>query len=124
MGRILGFVGLLMAMGIGLYLYSKQVETVSGAAGGATPQAAANIAGVKNDLISIANAERGYFASEGHYASSLDDLVAGKYITIGAERPPYVYDVSATSSGFVVTATRTTPGSPTTISIDETMQVH
>lgn len=123
MGRILGFVGLMMAMAIGMYVYSKQVESASGVSGAATPQAAANITGVKNDLISIANAERGYFASEARYGS-LDELIAGKYITISAERPPYVYEVSTTSSGFLVTATRTTPGAPAQLSVDETMQIH
>jgi hypothetical protein len=123
MGRILGFVGLMMAMGIGLYIYSEQVKTVAGVAGTASPAEAANIAGVKNDLTSIANAERGYFASEGHYGS-LDELVAGKYLTITAERPPYVYDVATTSSGFQATATRTSPGTPAQIWIDETMEIH
>jgi hypothetical protein len=122
--RILGFIGLMMTMGIGLYIYSGQISAVSTPGPSANPADTANIAGVKNDLISIANAERGYFASEGHYASSLDDLVAGKYITIKGERPPYVYDVSTTSSGFLVTATRTTSGAPTQLSIDETMEVH
>ena len=122
MGRIFGFVGLTMAMAIGLYVYSQQVKTVAGVGGSASPADAANIAGVKNDLISIANAERGYFASEGHYGS-LDELTAGKYITIG-DRPPYVYDVSTTSSSFQVTATRTSPGSPAQLSIDESMEIH
>jgi hypothetical protein len=122
MGRIFGFVGLMMAMAIGLYVYSQQVKTVAAVGGSASPADAANIAGVKNDLISIANAERGYFASEGHYGS-LDELTAGKYITIG-DRPPYVYDVSTTSSSFQVTATRTSPGSPAQLSIDESMEIH
>ena len=123
MSRILGFVGLMMAMAVGLYIYSKQVETIAAPGGAATPEVAANIAGVKNDLISIANAERGYFASEGRYGS-LDELVSGKYITIKGERPPYVYDVSTTSSGFQATATRTTPGAPAQLAIDESMQIH
>ena len=122
MGRIFGFVGLMMAMAIGLYVYSQQVKTVAAVGGSASPADAANIAGVKNDLISIANAERGYFASEGHYGS-LDELTAGKYITIG-DRPPYVYDVSTTSSSFQVTATRTSSGSPAQLSIDESMEIH
>ena len=122
MGRLFGFVGLMMAMAIGLYVYSEQVKTVTVPGGGANPADTANIAGVKNDLISIANAERGYFASEGHYGS-LDELTAGKYITIG-DRPPYVYDVSTTSSSFQVTATRTSPGSPAQLSIDESMEIH
>jgi len=123
MGRLFGFVGLMMAMAIGLYVYSEQVKAVAVPGGSANPADTANIASVKNDLISIANAERGYYASEGRYAS-LDELIAAKYITITAERPPYVYDVSTTSSSFQATATRTSPGGPAQLSIDESMEIH
>jgi hypothetical protein len=78
--------------------------------------------GVKNDLISIANAERGYYATEQKYAS-LDELISGKYITIEKQRPPYTYEAETTSSGFRVTATRDGAGGPAQFWIDETMQV-
>ena len=35
--------------------------------------------GVKGDLLSIANAERSFNATEGHYGS-LEDLVSGHYV--------------------------------------------
>ena len=122
MGRALGFLGIVIVMAVGMYLYSVQLKQASAPGGASTPTGTANIMGVKNDLISIANAERGYFATEQKYAS-LDDLIAAKYITIERQRPPYTYDVETTSSGFRVTATRDSAGAPAQLWIDETMQV-
>jgi hypothetical protein len=121
MGRILGLLGVVVAMAIGLYVYSSQVKTMQ-ASPTSDPATAANITGVKTDLLSIANAERGYLAQEGHYAS-LDELVGGKYLTISGSRPPYVYDVETDNDGFRVTATRSGPGSPAKIWVDQTMEV-
>ena len=122
MGRALGFLGIVIVMAVGIYLYSIQLKEASAPGGASTPTGTANIVGVKNDLISIANAERAYFATEQKY-SSLDDLIAAKYITIERQRPPYTYDVETTSSGFRVTATRDSAGTPARLWIDETMQV-
>ena len=122
MGRAFGFLGIVIVMAVGIYLYSIQLKTASAPGGASTPTGTANIVGVKNDLISIANAERAYFATEQKYAS-LDDLIAAKYITIERQRPPYTYDVETTSSGFRVTATRDSAGAPAQLWIDETMQV-
>lgn len=122
MGRAFGFIGTIVVMAVGMYVYSIQLKNVSAPGGGSSPAGAASIAGVKNDLISIANAERGYYAIEQKYAS-LDELVSGKYITIERQRPPYTYDVEITSSGFRVTATRDSAGGPAQLWIDETMQV-
>jgi len=126
MGRVFGFVGTVVTLAIGMYIYSLQVKTLNPGAGDAGSNAGsaefATITGVKNDLIGIANAERGYLASQGKYAS-LDELISGNYITIKAERPPYTYDVETTSGSFRATATRTTKGSPAQLWITETMQV-
>jgi hypothetical protein len=122
MGRAFGFIGTIVVMAVGMYLYSIQLKGVSAPGGGTTPAGTANIVGVKNDLVSIANAERGYYATEQKYAS-LDELVSGKYITIERQRPPYTYDVETTDTGFRVTATRDSAGGPAQFWIDETMQV-
>ena len=122
MGRAFGFIGTIVVMAVGMYIYSIQLKNVSGTGASSTPAGTANVVGVKNDLISIANAERGYYATEQKYAS-LDELVSGKYITIERQRPPYTYDVETTPSGFRVTATRDSAGGPTQFWIDETMQV-
>jgi hypothetical protein len=122
MGRAFGFIGTIIVMAVGMYLYSTQLKNAVAPGGGTTPTGTANVVGVKNDLISIANAERGYYATEQKYAS-LDELISGKYITIEKQRPPYTYDVETTSSGFRVTATRDSAGGPAQFWIDETMQV-
>jgi hypothetical protein len=122
MGRAFGFISIVIVMAVGMYIYSIQLKDVTATGNATTPTGSANIVGVKNDLISIANAERGYFATEQKYAS-LDELVSGHYITIERQRPPYTYDVVTTSSGFHVTATRDTAGSPAQVWIDENMQV-
>jgi hypothetical protein len=122
MGRVLGFMGTIITMAIGMYIYSLQVKTLTPGAGNGAPEEVATITGVKNDLIGIANAERGYLASQGKYAS-LDELISGNYLTFKSERPPYTYDVEASTSSFKATATRTTQGAPAQLWITETMQV-
>jgi hypothetical protein len=122
MGRLIGFVGTVVTLAIGMYIYSLQVKTLTPGAGSGNSEDVVTITGVKNDLIGIANAERGYLATEGKYAS-LDELKAGNYISIRAERPPYVYDVETTPGSFRATATRTTKGAPAQLWITETMQV-
>jgi hypothetical protein len=122
MGRVLGFLGTIITVAIGMYIYSAQVKTLTPGAGSGNPEDVATITGVKSDLIGIANAERGYFATQGKYAS-LDELKSTNYISVKGERPPYIYDVEITSSGFQATATRTTKGGPAQLWIDESMQV-
>ena len=122
MGRAFGFVSIMIVMAVGMYIYSIQLRNTTAPGGVGTPTGVANLAGVKNDLISIANAERGYFATQQKYAS-LDELISGSYITIERQRPPYTYDVETTSTGFHVTATRDSAGTPAQLWIDENMQV-
>jgi hypothetical protein len=122
MGRVLGFMGTIITMAIGMYIYSLQIKTLTPGAASGNAEEVATITGVKNDLIGIANAERGYLASQGKYAS-LDELTSGNYISMKGERQPYIYDVETTASSFRATATRTTKGAPAQLWITETMQV-
>jgi hypothetical protein len=122
MGRVLGFLGTIITMAIGMYIYSLQIKTLTPGAGSGNSEEVATIAGVKNDLIGIANAERGYLASQGKYAS-LDELISGNYISMKSERPPYIYDVEITSNSFRASATRTMKGAPAQLWITETMRV-
>ena len=124
--RLFGILGTVITLAVGMYIYSIQVKTIEpSVADGTGPMNSTEaplIAGVKNDLIAIASAERGYLTQEGHYGS-LNDLISKEYITIKAERAPYSYDVETTSSSFRVTATRSTPGSPSQLWITDDMQV-
>jgi len=120
--RVFGFLGTVVTLAIGMYIYSLQVKTLTPGAGSGSPEEVATITGVKNDLIGIASAERGFLASQGRYAS-LDELISGNYITIKGERPPYIYDVEINSGNFRATATRTTKGAPAQFWITDAMQV-
>jgi hypothetical protein len=124
MGRIFGFLALLAGVGVGMYMYAKQAQTSSAAAGANNPKAAVNITGVRTDLMNIAQAERGYFASEGKYAS-LDELISSRSLTVSRQRPPYTYEVETSGSGFRVVATRSGDdhsSTPAQLSVDQDMQ--
>lgn len=123
MGRIFSFLGIVIVMGVGMYIYSKQLQSSSAPAGANNPRAAVNVTGVKNDLVAIAQAERRYFAAEGKYVS-LDDLISSNYISVARNRPPYNYEVETSSTGFRVIATRSgdeASGTPAQMSVDENM---
>lgn len=124
MGRLFGFLSVIIVMAAGMYIYSRQAQNSSAQAGANNPKAAINITGVRSDLISIASAERRYFATEGKYAS-LDELISTNYITVARQRPPYTYEIETSSSGFRVVATRSgddTSGTPAQLSVDENME--
>src|SRR5258708_39579683 len=84
MGRIFGFLSIVIVLGAGMYIYSKQAQSSSALAGANSPKAAINITGVKTDLINIASAERRYFATEGKYAT-LDELISTNYVSVGRQ---------------------------------------
>jgi hypothetical protein len=124
MSRLFSFLSVIIVMAVGMYIYSQQIQSSSAPTGANTPKAAINIAGVKSDLMSIANAERRYFATEGKYAS-FDELISSNTITVARQRPPYTYDVETSSGGFRVVATRSgddTSGTPARLSVDENME--
>jgi len=124
MSRIFGFLSIVIVLGVGFYIYTRQAQSASGVAGVNSPKAAVNITAVRSDLMSIAQAERGYFASEGKYAS-LDELISSRSLAVLHERPPYTYSIETSGSGFRVVATRTADdgsGAPAQISVDENME--
>ncbi len=124
MGRVFGFLSVVIVLAIGMYIFSKQAQSSSAAAGANSPKAAINITGVRSDLISIASSGRRYFATEGKYAS-LEELISANYVTVARQRPPYTYEVETSSTGFRVVATRSgdnTSGTPGRLSVDENME--
>ena len=125
MGRIFGFLSLLAAVAIGMYLYAHDAQSSSAAAGVNNPKAAIDITAVRTDLLTIAQGERGYFALQGKYAS-LDELISSRSISVARRRQPYTYDVETSGSGFRVVATRSgddASGLPSQLAIDENMQL-
>lgn len=126
MGRVFGFVGLLIVLGAGMYIYKQEIVATS-APGGATanPRATIDVTGVRSDLIAIASAERRHFASDGQYVDISELISKGDISMQTPSRGPFSYSSSVTDSGFTITATYggNDPGAPKSLSIDETMQI-
>lgn len=125
MRSALGLVGVLIVLVVGGYIFMQQAK--SGPEGGAgNPRSTVDVVGVKNDLVNLAQAERRYYAREGHYAS-IDELRNAHDISMARDnRGPYVYTASTSENGFRITATYTGPAgeAQSSYSIDENMEVH
>ncbi len=126
MGRVFGFVGLLIVLGAGMYIYKQQVVGTS-APGGSTanPRATIDVTGVRSDLIAIASAERRHFASDGKYVD-ISQLISNGDISMQTpSRGAFSYSSDVSDSGFKITATYggNDPQAPKSLSIDQTMQI-
>lgn len=116
--------GLVIVLAIIWFVVKAQFT--QGPTGGQPPKQVIDVVGVKNDLLSIAQAERMYLASHGTYVS-VDELQQDGSISFsGTNRRGYSYAAEVDDGQhFKITATPTDPakaGWPT-ISIDESMQV-
>jgi hypothetical protein len=119
-----GFVGILMVLGIGYYIYSARIR--SGPDNELLPRQT-NLIAVKQDLLALAQAERLYLAANGSYAT-LEQLrrsgVVGALPKGG--RGGYEYSIEADGARhFVITASPmdSSRSDLPTFSIDESMQV-
>jgi hypothetical protein len=78
--RMKGMLGILVVALISLLAY-KYYFADARSDGAGTPAQTINIVGVKNDLLALAQAERGYQAEHGGFAS-LDDLTSSGALTM------------------------------------------
>jgi hypothetical protein len=127
MTRWMGIAGLLIAAGIGLFLYSRQLTSIAPGAGTgpASPRATIDVTGVRNDLVAFANAEKQQYALEGKYLS-LDDLRAKGTVIPADHRGPFAYTADVSDSSFRITATYSgdpQPGVPKTLAISDSMAI-
>lgn len=123
--RAVGLVALLGVMAAGLFVYRSAV-TGSGdiTQGTGNVRAAADLTGVRTDLLAIAQAERAHMALNWRYAS-LEDLRASGELSMDPRvgRPGYTYAAETSDQTFLITARYTGPANMPTLSIDERMQV-
>ena len=68
-----------------------------------------SVTGVKNDLISIAQAERMYFAQNGSYTDLATLASSGTMNITRTSRDGYTYSVEPSGEGFTATARYTAP---------------
>lgn len=124
MRSIGGILGLLVVAAIAALTY-KYYFTQGQSAGVTTPRQTIDVAGVKNDLIAMGQAERVYQAEHGSYAS-LDDLVSSGAMSVKKTgRGGYTYEAEASADSFRVSAhcPSDTPPGCTSYVIDQTMEV-
>jgi hypothetical protein len=122
-------VGILVAAAVAIgvyYLYLKQMPSSDA---GTAPTQAISLTGVRSDLLSIAQAERGNIALNSRCAS-IDEMVsAGTMNMARRERDGYTYELECSGTEFRVVARH--PGAPPagttirypTLAIDSSMQI-
>jgi hypothetical protein len=107
---------------LGYWLYASRMQS-KGAPG--APAQVISTVGVQNDLLSIAQAERIYWASHASYAS-LDELYSSGTLAVRKSgRAGYTYSAETSSDNFTVTARCNASVIPacSSFSVDQSMQI-
>jgi hypothetical protein len=119
-----GFLGVVLALGVALYLYNAQLASTV-APGAATPQEQIDITSIRMALLEIATAQRTYVAAHGTYGT-LEQLRADGAPALGTDRRGYTFQLDVNGSqAFTATARpidSNMKGWPT-LSIDASMQI-
>lgn len=118
------FASILVVLVIALWIYKSYFGDAQQAMGPQGPMQTIDVIGAKNDLLSIAQAERIYWAQHNSYAS-MDDLVSSGAMALKKTgREGYTYEEEASSDGFRVTARCTASAAGcTNFFVDQSMQV-
>jgi len=120
----LGFVGLLIVLGIGYAIYTSQIEHISN---DRPLKQQIDLTGVQSDLLSLAQAERLHLAANGAYANLEQLRRSGVMNAIPAgNRAGYDYSIEVDGAAhFRITARPADPSQEhlPVFSIDETMQL-
>jgi len=131
--RAFGLISTLLVAAIGMGVYMHFLKQDSPGPGMVATQAI-SLTGVQTDLMSIAQAERMYYAQNGSY-TDLPTLASNGTMNIARTgRDGYTYSVDPSANGFIATARYTappldvpagvTPPHFPTISVDQTMEIH
>lgn len=121
MGRSIGLISVIVAVCAGAYFYTRQAQSITSR--GEAAATAVDVVAVRNDLMSIANAEKRYWVSNSRYAS-LDELRHDGDIEIPSRRD-YTYSVEANDTSFKIIASYIgiDPKAPKRISVNEAMSM-
>lgn len=118
--KAFGILVVVIAMCAGLYLYSRDLQTIPEG----SPQQQIDTVAIRQRLLTIGQTERQYQATNSKYAT-LEELASADLLPGGTEQRGYSYTADVSGSGFTITATPTAAdktGWPT-LTITETMQV-
>ena len=118
--RIFGFLGVLIVLCVGFFMYQRSLESIPEG----SPQQQIDTVAIRQRLLTIAQTERQYQATNGKYAT-LEQLAEDSLLPGGTEQRGYTYSAVITGTGFTITATPTAAEKAEwpTLEITETMQV-
>lgn len=125
MRAAMSLLSIVIVLAVGYWFYASSLKTSGVTTSAGAPAQVISTEGVKNDLLSIAQAERIYLASHSSYAS-LDELYSSGALTVKKSgRDGYTYSAETSSDGFTITAQcQVQPSTPCPrFSIDQTMQI-
>lgn len=120
--RIFAILGVVVALGVGLYLYQRSAASLPD---GASPMEQIDTVAIRQRLLTMAQAERQYQVTHGRYAT-LEQLSEANLLTGGTEQRGYHFTAVVNgSSGFTITATPidTNKAAWPTLVVTESMQV-
>ena len=119
--RIFGILGVVIVLCAGFFVYQRSIADISEEG---SPQEQIDTTAIRQRLLTIAQTERQYQASNGKYAT-LEQLADDNLLPGGTEQRGYTFTASVTSSGFTITATPSADDKADwpTLEIDERMQV-
>jgi hypothetical protein len=119
--RIFGILGVVIVLCAGFFVYQRSIADISEEG---SPQEQIDTTAIRQRLLTIAQTERQYQASNGKYAT-LEQLADDNLLPGGTEQRGYTFTASITSSGFTITAAPTADDKEDwpTLEITETMQV-
>ena len=122
MKAISGILGLVLVLAIVYFVYTTQFSKNEG---NLPPKQQIDLTAVRSDLLSLAQAERRYFASNGTYATLEQLQQTGTIHFPGTGRRGYTYAIeTGVAEHFRITAKPSDPARMDwpALSIDETMQ--
>ena len=119
--RIFGILGVVIVLCVGFFVYQRSIADITE---DGSPQEQIDTAAIRQRLLTIAQTERQYQASNGKYAT-LEQLASDNLLPGGTEQRGYSFSADITSTGFTITATPTAEDKADwpTLEITETMQV-
>lgn len=101
--RAFGLIAVVIVLGVGFLIYERRATDVMQ---GGSPQEQVDVTAIRQRLLTIAQTERQYQASNGKYAT-LEELASENLLPGGTEQRGYTYTAEIRGAGFTITATPT-----------------
>ena len=101
--RAFGLIAVIIVLGVGFFIYERRATDVMQ---GGSPQEQVDVTAIRQRLLTIAQTERQYQASNGKYAT-LEELASENLLPGGTEQRGYTYTAEIRGAGFTITATPT-----------------